>query len=138
MGFFAPDGVSGYRYSRQMAPRQDVPPVLSELLDFVNSLLGTRLNAVLVNYYENGTQYISAHKDSSWGLVPGQPIVGLSFGATRTFRIREAAGNKIRLDLPLEDNSLVVMLSQTGFTHEIPGRKRLLGERWSLTLRAHQ
>ena len=48
---------------------------------------------MLLNWYDAAQRhYIGAHRDSTVGLVSGAPIVTISLGATRTFRLRPMRG----------------------------------------------
>ena len=137
VGFFGPPSVAGYRYSQQEATRQDLPPVVSELMAGVNEKLGTALNSALINCYPPGDSSISAHQDNESGLRRSAPVAAISIGATRTFRLKEKPGGARLADIPLESGSLVVMRSQRGYTHEIPTQRRVVGTRWSITFREH-
>lgn len=146
VGFFrvppTADGMSvaPYEYSNQQALAQDMPDWLVELMESVNADLGTSFNAVLVNHYADGSQYISKHRDSEKGLVPKSPVAAISVGATRTFRVREWPTGKKVADVPMPDGSLLVMLGpfQKMYTHEVPIEKKIKGERYSITFREHK
>ncbi len=143
VGFFGLPGVTPYAYSGQVASRQDIPDWLERILAAVNALLGTELNAVLVNRYEDGSQYIGAHQDSERGLVRGAPVVTITLGEPRKFRIRRKEDGRRVLDLTPAHGSLLVMHHQRGYTHEIPVQKTIRAPRVpnpvrvSLTLRQH-
>lgn len=137
VAFFGPENCAGYTYSRQTAPRQTPAPWMTELMSCVNGHLGTNFNAILINQYETGRDYISDHADSGVGLAPGSWVAGLSFGQTRTFVIKEKGTKKTRCRLELPDGSLVVMKHQKKYTHGIPAQKSRRGERISITFREH-
>ena len=65
--------------------------------------------------------YISSHQDNEKQIVENSPIVSISFGQERVFRIRDS-NKKIILDTKTEDASFVVMCGefQKHFWHEIP------------------
>ena len=91
IGFFSNQS-KGYKYSNQTIKSQplDKYEPLKNLLSQVNDYLGTTFNGILVNEYINGTKYLGAHSDSELGLDKStQSVAGISFGATRKFRIRE-------------------------------------------------
>ena len=91
------------------------------------------LNSALVNWYRNGHDYIGAHSDRQANglLLVGSPIVSVSYGAERTFRIRPMrsqaeydVGHRVAVvrDIPLRHGTVVVMggMMQEFFTHEVP------------------
>ncbi|AHH01728.1 alkylated DNA repair [Pithovirus sibericum] len=141
VGFYSEES-AGYRYSGAFMKSIDFSnaPILKELLRSVNSVLSTSFNGILVNRYRNGEKYLSAHSDSEAGLdKKNKRVVGLAYGAIRTFRIRDKKTRKIVLDIPHEPCMLIVMEGefQSEFTHEIPKQKKVLEERISLTFRHH-
>lgn len=141
VGFYSEES-AGYRYSGAFMKSIDFSnaPILKELLRSVNSVLSTSFNGILVNRYRNGEKYLSAHSDSETGLdKKNKRVVGLAYGAIRTFRIRDKKTRKIVLDIPHEPCMLIVMEGefQSEFTHEIPKQKKVLEERISLTFRHH-
>lgn len=110
-------------------------------------------NSSLINYYENGNQFISPHKDSidSFGIYP--TIACLSIGISRTMIIQRLIYNNnikslkkdnskdgINLSIPLENNSLFLMMgsSQKYYTHEIIKEPNITRERFSITMRKWQ
>ena len=62
IGFYSNDSI-GYKYSGQIALSQPLTPLLQQLLDFVNTKFTAQFNGILVNKYEGGEDYISAHSD---------------------------------------------------------------------------
>ena len=79
--------------------------------------------------------YIGPHSDNERQIEIGSPILAVSLGAERVFRIR--ADKKIVLDLKMPDNSYVIMggKMQQQFTHEVPKSKRVTERRISITFR---
>jgi alkylated DNA repair dioxygenase AlkB len=116
-------------------------PFLVEILNQVNTQLGTNFNGILVNSYLNGEKYVGAHSDDERGLdKSGRKIVaGLAYGAIRKFRIRDKVTKKRVLDYPHLPGTLIVMEGdfQQEFTHEIPVEKKVREERISITFRHH-
>lgn len=68
----------------------------------------------------NGYHYIGSHADNEKQLVIGSPIVSISFGGTRTFRIRDK-NKKIVKDFELKNKDIIIMggTMQKEFKHEI-------------------
>ena len=143
VGFFS-DESSGYIYSKQKTKSRPMTKEMKELMEKVNEYLGTKFNGILVNKYNNGNEYLSAHSDSEVGLDRDGIVAGISYGAVRKFRIREKKTKKIVLDYDHEPCSLIVMdnkteerLFQETYTHEIPIQKKVKESRISLTFRTH-
>lgn len=141
VAFFS-DSSAGYNYSTQVmnaTPLSDYP-LLVNLTNKVNNLLGTNFNGVLVNCYVDGSKYLSAHSDDEKALDKTKRMVaGLSYGEPRKFRIRNKQDNKIVMDVNTLPCSLLVMEGnfQSDFKHEIPKQLKIKEPRISLTFRHH-
>jgi len=136
-----PDGTAshGYRYSGRTMAAQPLTDSLLQLLECINIKFGSTYNGILVNRYLNGRKYISAHSDDETGLNQ-TGVVALSYGATRTFRIRNKADKTRVIDVPLCSGEIVHMAGdfQKEFTHEIPKETRISDVRYSFTFRVHR
>jgi len=137
VGFFS-NNSNGYHYARQIMTSQPLTPALALLIDSVNAALHTSFNGVLVNRYNDGTDYICAHSDSQIGL-DDSGVVALSFGAERKFRIRDKETKRIVHEEPTTHCSVMQMGGnfQELFTHEIPVEKKIKDCRYSFTFRSH-
>ena len=130
--------IDGYRYSGQLAPAQPMPLQLGRLLAFVNRTFSSAFNGVLVNRYLTGEDTIGDHSDDEKFLdVTG--VVAISWGQSRTFRIRSKQDKKIVADIPTGSNMMMIMAGdfQKEFTHGIPVEKKKNGVRVSFTFRKH-
>lgn len=113
-----------YAFAGTVSEGYPLPDILVPLKKYIDNTFGNggKFN-VLVNWYPDGHSYIGKHSDDERQLVPDSPIISLSLGAERKFRIRRK-GDKpdIILDLPLVNRKLVMMggKMQKFFTHEIP------------------
>jgi len=98
-----------------------IPPEFQQILDWVNKLNYGTFNQILVNWYENGEHYIGSHSDDTRPLIPNSPILAISFGATRIFRLRKKSDKSIIRDIPVINNMVLVMgnLFQKEIKHEI-------------------
>jgi alkylated DNA repair dioxygenase AlkB len=126
-----------YAYTGQINKALPLPPLLARLLEWGQAKINPRLNGVLVNWYDGMLgHYIGRHRDSTRGMVPGTPIVTISAGEQRTFRLRPWRGVGHQ-DFPVTDGSVVVMPYDTNlmWTHEVPASARRTGRRISVTLR---
>ena len=139
----------------------DSHPYLVTILAYVNSLykgiqktgyptlLGgegkkdgrVEYNQILINWYNDGNDYIGPHSDDESQLVKGSSVYSFSFGEERDFYVRHKTNKEYKLDLKMKDNTLVVMGGdmQKHFKHSVPkrvGKKNPLGRRINITMRA--
>ena len=137
IGFFSDESI-GYMYSRQLNPSTPLTESLSALMQLVNQMFGADFNGILVNQYENGEDYIGKHSDNETYLS-NVGVVCVSYGAPRTFRIRDKMTGKIVTDVPTTSGEIWIMGGdfQKEFTHEIPVEKKVKGSRISFTFRKH-
>ena len=137
IGFFSNESI-GYQYSGQMAASQPLTPALLVLLDTVNTMYEASFNGILVNRYQDGTDYISAHSDNE-KMLDKVGVVSVSYGGQRTFRIRNKSTKAIVQDIRLLPGLILHMGGefQKEFTHEIPVEKRVKDTRYSFTFRKH-
>ena len=130
-------GPVAYRYSGLEWPVEALPRLLEELLGRVGALTGERFNSVLCNLYRGGRDCVGWHADDE-PIFGGDPVVAsLSFGASRTFRLRRKADRKVKREFELGDGTLLVMGRgvQPGWEHSLPRTARSVGERINLTFR---
>ncbi|WP_291722719.1 alpha-ketoglutarate-dependent dioxygenase AlkB [Bernardetia sp.] len=99
-----------------------------------------RLNGLLLNWYEGKNQhYIGKHRDSIKGLEEGSPIVTVSLGEERIFRLRPYGGQGYQ-DYEVKDGDVLVIPWETNqnYTHEVPHFQKYKKRRISVTLRAYK
>lgn len=155
IGFFAAPGIAGYRYGGQMSKSAPLTPELTRLLELVNRVCGATFNGILVNRYNNGSDYISPHSDQESSLAPGVGVVAISCGATRTMDFRRTREPFTQHHFAMRDGSALCMYGarfQKLYTHGIravpravgtldaflrPDARRELETRISLTFRCH-
>lgn len=137
--------LNAYYYSgMNHEAKAELPKHVDRIKAWVDGLGYGEFNQVLINWYEHGNHYITAHADDESQLVPGSPIISLSFGAARTFRIHPINGGKKVKDITLYDGDYIVMLSpmQTFYKHSIVKltgiRAQLIGSRINITFRQFQ
>ena len=137
VGFFSDESI-GYKYSNKLAKSKPLKPHLIMMLHKINQLFNANFNGILINKYNDGADYISPHSDDETNLDP-IGVVSLSYGSTRTFRIRNKKTKKKFLDVQLQSNDLLLMGGnfQKEFTHEIPIQKSIQQPRISFTFRKH-
>lgn len=125
-----------YKYSGQEHEWKDWTPAMLTIRELIENKLNIKFNGVLLNLYNDGTDYISPHSDDEDDLVNGSPIVCVSLGETRDFVLKHKF-NGNRHIIPLENGSLVIMQGNTQAVskHSIPKRKNINKPRISLTFR---
>jgi alkylated DNA repair dioxygenase AlkB len=128
----------GYKYSNKLMVSQSIEENLMVLLNFVNNLFEKNFNGILINRYNSGEEYISAHSDDESNL-DNVGILTISYGQERTFRVRNKNDKSIKLDHLCKSGKILIMLNdfQKHFTHEIPIEKNKNGVRYSITFRKH-
>jgi alkylated DNA repair dioxygenase AlkB len=127
-----------YRYTGSVNVALPIPPSLELYLAWARKQFDARLNGLLLNWYD-ATQrhYIGSHRDSTSGLVEGIPIVTISLGANRAFRLRPLRGKDVA-DFEAGHGAVFVLPWETNLRlkHEVPHRARNSGRRISITVRA--
>ena len=128
-----------YRFSGQTSTAEPVPAPLVPLLDWTRATIDGRLNGLLLNWYDGPGHYIGPHHDSTAGLCPGGPVVTLSFGEERTFRLTRGTGpDRLTRDFPARHGAAFVLPYATNrvWKHAVPKSARYSGRRISVTVRA--
>ena len=120
---------ASYAFSgQQNTADPNVPELLRRFLKFGNS--------VLLNYYEDGEDYIGYHSDNERQLVKNQRVYCFSYGAVRKFKFKHNE-TKAVLDLVLPNNSFLIMKEKTQnlYKHSLPVMKGVSTRRVSVTIR---
>ena len=127
-----------YEFSGTVSAALPVSDILAPYFAWVRETIDARLNGLLLNWYDaDRRHYIGAHRDSRQGLVPGSPIVTISLGDTRPFRLR-VPKEKGFADFEASHGTVFVMPWDTNLNvkHEVPHTSRAKGRRISITARA--
>lgn len=131
-----------YQFSGNIAKAQPITEELKKIIDWanINELNQGRtceLNGILINWYENGDHYIGWHSDDESQLDDKAPIYTISFGAKRTFKIREKKNKKNVINYELENYDFLIMGGnfQKYYQHHLPKRKKCTNSRISITIR---
>lgn len=129
---------ANYRYTGAV---QNALPISPEMLPFqqwCQKEIDIELNGLLINWYDGSLKhYIGAHKDDTRDLKAGHPIVSISLGEERVFRMRPWK-KKGHQDFIMPHGSLVIIPWETNlsWTHEVPHFAKYREKRISITLRA--
>lgn len=114
---------------------ETIPDLVLPYLNIIN-IMDNGYNSVLINWYEDGGEYIGYHSDKTDHLVPNSNIYGISFGSERIMRFKNKV-DATTIDYKLENNSIINMMGgcQSAFQHSIIQTKKVCGKRISLTFR---
>jgi alkylated DNA repair dioxygenase AlkB len=127
-----------YHYTNRKNEALPVPPILEPFLSWSQAAVFKPLNGLLLNWYDGHLgHYIGAHHDSTKDMVIGAPIITISFGEERIFRLTQPKTKAVR-DFPARDGTVFVMPYDTNkvWKHEVPKYARWDGRRISITIRA--
>lgn len=127
-----------YKYTGNVNRALPVPPSLEPLHAWARAAIDPRLNGLLLNWYDPArAQYIGKHRDSTVDMIDGAPIVTVSYGGERAFRLRPWKQDGFR-DFAARDGTVFVLPYDTNlaYTHEVPHGASSKGRRISITLRA--
>ena len=133
-------GDAGARYGYSGLTLEPLPftPRLTALREQLQDTLGLHFNAVLLNYYRNGSDSVSWHSDDEPELGPEPLIASMSLGEERRFELKHRTRTDLgKFALPLTGCSLLVMGKgvQKHWKHQIPKQPGISGARLNLTFR---
>lgn len=94
-------------------------------------------NSVLLNYYRDGNDSMGWHCDNEPELGLNPIIASINFGAKRKIQFRHLTQNNYKLDLQLNNGSILLMKGaiQHHWQHQVPKQKKVLEARINLTFR---
>jgi alkylated DNA repair dioxygenase AlkB len=127
-----------YRYSGNVNRALPVPAMLAPYLSWAQAVIDARLNGYLLNWYDAALSHrIGAHRDSTTGLAESAPIVTISLGAPRIFRLW-SVHDKGHVDFDATHGCVFVLPWETNkaVKHGVLHRAADSGRRISITLRA--
>lgn len=126
-----------YYYTNRTNRALPVPGILLPFLEWGQQSVDPHLNGILLNWYDGKLgHYIGRHRDSIQGMVEGIPVVTVSLGEQRKFRLRPWRGEG-KQDFAAPHGTVFIMPyeSNLAWTHEVPKSRRCQGQRISVTLR---
>ncbi len=130
-------GNKSYTYSGvTMQPLPWNAPLL-HIKEKIEPLVNTQFNAVLINLYRDGQDYMGWHSDDEKNLAEGSVIGSLSLGETRRFIFRRRDDHQIKVELNLGDGDFLVMGGETQkfWQHHVPKTAKSTEPRINLTFR---
>lgn len=128
-----------YRYTGSMNNALPIPDLLAGFMEWSHQNIDPSLNGLLLNWYDGKLgHYIGAHRDDTRDMIPETPIVTISLGQERMFRMRPYKGKGFR-DFPMQNGQVLIIPWDTNleWTHEVPHFKEYDKKRISVTLRAY-
>lgn len=132
-------GIEGTSYSYSGLKLAPLPftPTLWKIKNLIEEKAGMPFNSVLMNLYRNGNDSMGWHADDERELGLNPCIASLSIGSTRKFKIKHREIPHYKMDLPLENGSLLLMGGemQHHWLHAIPKEPKIGGARINLTFR---
>jgi len=132
------DAGKAYRYSGILMTPLPWTSSLLEIKAKVEELTGEKFNSALLNLYRNGADSMGWHRDNEPELGVNPVIASVSLGAARRFLLREYQDKKNKMEILLEDGSLLIMKgeSQTHWEHSIPKTTKCMEPRINITFRS--
>ncbi|GAB1543389.1 hypothetical protein NUACC21_60630 [Scytonema sp. NUACC21] len=126
-----------YRYTGRVNKALPLPSLLEPLGQWTKDNIDNRLNGILLNWYDGKLgHYMGKHRDSTINMLSDAPIVTISYGEERIFRLRPWKGEGYK-DFIAKHGHVFVMPFETNkfWTHEVPFSKKYQERRISITLR---
>ena len=128
---------SDYSYSGISMKSKPWTPELLAIKKRIEDHTGIQFTSVLLNYYRDGNDSVSWHRDNEKVLRVNPVIASVSFGATRTFKFRHVNDYSVIRSVELEHGTFLLMKGETQhkWQHQIPKSKKVMKPRISLTFR---
>jgi alkylated DNA repair dioxygenase AlkB len=126
-----------YTYSGvTMRPHKWTMPLL-EIKRKIEEKAGVHFSSVLLNFYRGGKDSMGWHRDNEKELGINPVIGSVSFGATRTFILRNCGNRKIKRSVELTHGSFLLMKGSTQhfWEHHVPKTEKTISPRINLTFR---
>lgn len=130
------DPGSDYRYSGLTLSPQPWTESLAWLKQACEHACGHKFNAVLANWYRDGSDSMGWHADNEPELGPDPVIASVSLGMSRNMDFRHMASNE-KYRIALHHGSLLIMkgTTQQYWQHAIAKSRQVSEERINLTFR---
>ena len=125
-----------YRFSGKTHRSILIPEEFHDMIEYFNNKYNRKYNMLLINWYHDGSKYISMHSDDERQIVKQSEIITLSLGDTRTFvLVNKKTKEKYKFSMSNNDYITMGGYCQTEFKHGITKTKKAVGPRISITLR---
>ncbi|MGL5112992.1 MAG: alpha-ketoglutarate-dependent dioxygenase AlkB family protein [Flavobacterium sp.] len=133
---FGNEGKS-YSYSNIKMHPHSWTPTLLQIKDKIETVIATHFTTVLLNFYRDGKDSNGWHADNEKELGSNPIIASISFGASRMFQLKHNTITHQKINIVLENGSLLLMhgTTQHFWKHQIPKTTKEIGPRINLTFR---
>jgi alkylated DNA repair dioxygenase AlkB len=113
---------------------------LQKIKSLVENISETNFTTVLLNYYRDGNDSNGWHADNEKELGINPAIASLSLGAERNFQLKHNFDASQKMNIILENGSLLLMKGTTQhfWKHQVPKTAKPIGPRINLTFRSIQ
>lgn len=131
------DNGKSYRYSGVTMNPLAWTPTLLEIKQRVEAVSNSKFNSALLNQYRTGADSMGWHSDNEKELGANPVIASVSFGETRKFHLKHRTDKDLKLTLPLENGSVLVMKGETQhhWLHSISKMAAAMHSRINITFR---
>ena len=119
---------ASYRFAGNVVEADPIPFVLRPYLEWARQTIDAKMNGLFLNWYDGPSHYIGPHNDADHDLIKGSPIITISCGETRKFRMRPNSGKGF-IDFPAAAGTFFVIPFDTNqaWSHEVPKSKKESG-----------
>jgi alkylated DNA repair dioxygenase AlkB len=126
-----------YSYSNIKMEPHAWNPQLKKIKAKIEGISNTNFSTVLLNLYRDGKDSNGWHADNEKELGQNPIIASVSFGAERIFQLKHNSISNAKLNIILENGSLLLMQGSTQhfWKHQIPKTAKPIGSRINLTFR---
>lgn len=127
-----------YRFAGATSKAIPMTETIIRFREWCREAIDTRVNGALLNWYDASLgHYMGLHHDKSSALVAGSPIITISFGEARVFRMQNPRSRE-KHDVVASHGLVIVIPFETNLVwkHAVPRFVRYTGRRISLTFRA--
>ena len=115
-------GERSYDYSGLTFTPVPWTPLLEQLKAVAEYLTGETYNALILQYYRDGSDGVGWHSDNDPCIAKDPTIVSMSFGETRGFWFRHTENKTERLKLEVHSGDVLIMRGdlQDHYVHKVP------------------
>jgi len=134
--FYGDEGYD-YSYSNIKLKTKKWTTSLLAVKNDIESFCEHNFTSVLANLYRHGQDSNGWHADDEPELGRNPVIASLSFGATRSFHLKNKKDKNIKQKIELENGSLLLMKGSTQhfYHHQLAKTAKNVGKRINLTFR---
>lgn len=140
-------GNEPYTYSGRTHPSNPFSGELFEIKEKLDNFINSnnladsgsnfKFNSLLLNWYRGGNDYMGWHSDDEKELGVNPMIASINLGSKRRFLFRRKNDKKLKLEISLNEGSLLLMTGelQHHWQHTLPKQLKVKKPRINLTFR---